>query len=105
MPSLNDTTTTIRPFPLAFSGLGSKRQQSEERCPDLPIHTHFLQLYWEDPEAFQDNLRDVASQACPRPFSGPPPDGTPPHEASATDARAGSSGREGEAALLCAPLR
>uniref|UniRef100_A0A8C6V4E4 Potassium two pore domain channel subfamily K member 16 n=1 Tax=Neogobius melanostomus TaxID=47308 RepID=A0A8C6V4E4_9GOBI len=40
----------IHPFSSALSGAGSRRQQSQQRCPDFPIHAHLLQQFWGTPE-------------------------------------------------------
>ncbi|KAI3352066.1 hypothetical protein L3Q82_020881 [Scortum barcoo] len=98
----------------AWSGTGSRRQQSEQRCPDFPHPRHFLQLFRGDPEAFPGQPRDIVSPACPGSSPRPPPGGTClehlPREASQgaseTDAQAtsaDSSRCEGAAALLRAP--
>ncbi|KAI3361490.1 hypothetical protein L3Q82_013637 [Scortum barcoo] len=68
--------TSIHPSSSALSGTGSRRQQSEQRCPDFPHPRHFLQLFRGDPEAFPGQLRDIVSPACPGSSPGPPPGGT-----------------------------
>ncbi|KAI3367358.1 hypothetical protein L3Q82_026167 [Scortum barcoo] len=60
----------------AWSGTGSRRQQSEQRCPDFPHPRHFLQLFRGDPEAFPGQPRDIVSPACPGSSPRPPPGGT-----------------------------
>ncbi|KAI3364926.1 hypothetical protein L3Q82_001107 [Scortum barcoo] len=55
---------------------GSRRQQSEQRCPDFPHPRHFLQLFRGDPEAFPGQPRDIVSPACPWSSPRPPPGGT-----------------------------
>ncbi|KAI3359201.1 hypothetical protein L3Q82_002718 [Scortum barcoo] len=55
---------------------GSRRQQSEQGCPDFPHSRHFLQLFQGDPEAFPGQLRDIVSPACPGSSPRPPPGGT-----------------------------
>ncbi|KAI3359440.1 hypothetical protein L3Q82_002948 [Scortum barcoo] len=56
---------SIHPSSSALSGTGSRRQQSEQRCPDFPHPRHFLQLFRGDPEAFPGQPRDIVSPACP----------------------------------------
>ncbi|KAI3365133.1 hypothetical protein L3Q82_010117, partial [Scortum barcoo] len=67
---------SIHPSSSALSGTGSRRQQSEQRCPDFPHPRHFLQLFRGDPEAFPGQPRDIVSPACPGSSPGPPPGGT-----------------------------
>ncbi len=61
-----------------LSGAGSRGQQSKQRCPDFPLHRHFLQLFRGDTEAFRGQPGDIVSPACPRSSPGPPPGGTRP---------------------------
>ncbi|KAI3367141.1 hypothetical protein L3Q82_008138 [Scortum barcoo] len=76
------SSCSIHPSSSAWSGTGSRRQQSEQRCPDFPHPRHFLQLFRGDPEAFPGQPRDIVSPACPGSSPGSPPwwdmPGTPP---------------------------
>ncbi len=57
-----------------LSGAGS--HPSKQRCPDLPLPRHFLQLFRGDTEPFPGQPGDIVSPACPRSSPGPPPGGT-----------------------------
>uniref|UniRef100_A0A8C6TSD4 Espin like a n=1 Tax=Neogobius melanostomus TaxID=47308 RepID=A0A8C6TSD4_9GOBI len=67
---------SIHPFSSALSGAGSQGQQSEQRCPDFPIHAHLLQLFWGDREATPGQLGDIVPPACPGPSTWSPPNRT-----------------------------
>uniref|UniRef100_A0A8C5DF86 Solute carrier family 25 member 48 n=1 Tax=Gouania willdenowi TaxID=441366 RepID=A0A8C5DF86_GOUWI len=67
---------SIHPFSSSLSGARSRRQQSQQRCPDLPIHAHLLQPFWGDPEATPGQLRDIVPPACPGPPTRPLPNRT-----------------------------
>uniref|UniRef100_A0A6Q2WUE3 C-type lectin domain-containing protein n=1 Tax=Esox lucius TaxID=8010 RepID=A0A6Q2WUE3_ESOLU len=56
----------------------SRRQQSKQRCPDIPLPRHFLQLFRGDTEAFPGQPGDIVPPACPRSSPGSPPGGTGP---------------------------
>ena len=59
-----------------LSGAGLWGQLPEQGHPDFPMPGHFLQLFWEDPKAFPDQLRDTVTPVCPGSSSGSPPGGT-----------------------------
>ncbi|MEQ2290069.1 hypothetical protein AMECASPLE_039551 [Ameca splendens] len=60
----------------ALSGTGSQGQQTQQRCPDVPLPRHLLQLLWGEPKALPGPPRDIVPPACPGPSPGPPPGGT-----------------------------
>ncbi|XP_047226064.1 nectin-1 isoform X5 [Girardinichthys multiradiatus] len=60
----------------ALSGTRSWGQQTQQRCPDVPLPRNLLQLLRGEPKAFPGQPRDIVPPACPGPSPGPPPGGT-----------------------------
>jgi len=50
-PSIHPSTASM--------GIGSRGQQLEQRNPDVPVPSHFLQLFRGDPKAFPGQPRDI----------------------------------------------
>lgn len=51
---------------LPMSGFGSwGKQQSKQRCSDLSLPVHLLQLIWGQPDALLSHLSDIISPVCP----------------------------------------
>ena len=68
---------SIHPLSTAHPGVGSRGQQLEQRSPDVPVPSHFLQLIRGDPVAFPGQPRDIVSPTCPGSSPGSSP-GSPP---------------------------
>ncbi|MED6253304.1 hypothetical protein ATANTOWER_026221 [Ataeniobius toweri] len=90
--------------------IGSLGQQTQQRCPDVPLPRHLLQLLQGEPKAFPGQPRDIVPPVCPGLCPGPPPGGTCledlPRKASRRPSQATSTGSSrcgGAAALLRAP--
>ena len=59
-----------------LSGAGSWGQLPEQGHSDFSLPGHFLQLFREDPKAFQGQLSNSVTPACPGSSSVSPPGGT-----------------------------
>ncbi|KAI3367279.1 hypothetical protein L3Q82_008324 [Scortum barcoo] len=65
LATANDTAIRGWDLRTMRSGTGSRRQQSEQRCPDFPHPRHFLQLFRGPPRRAPGQPRDIVSPACP----------------------------------------
>jgi len=56
---------SIRPFSSTKSGVGLRRQPTQQADPDFPLTRNTFQLTLGDPEAFPGQPGDIMPPACP----------------------------------------